>query len=94
MGTLPRTFIDAIAVARTLSVQYLWIGSLAIIQISPKDRAYEASCIDQVHQNSICNIGATATVDSFDGLLHQRDPDLVKPGRIRPDGEVYQINWS
>jgi hypothetical protein len=31
-STLPRTFQDAIAIAQELSIRYLWIDSLCIIQ--------------------------------------------------------------
>ncbi|KAK0707181.1 hypothetical protein B0T21DRAFT_273005, partial [Apiosordaria backusii] len=32
LESLPQTFMDAIAVTRTLSIRYIWIDSLCIIQ--------------------------------------------------------------
>jgi hypothetical protein len=37
VSELPRTFQDAIVVARRLRLRYLWIGSLYILQDSPED---------------------------------------------------------
>lgn len=39
IADLPQTFVDAVAVARTLNIQYIWIDSLCIIQDSGSDWA-------------------------------------------------------
>lgn len=61
VSELPRTFQDAIVVARKLGLRYLWIDSLCIIQDSPGDVdwAHESSLMNDVYGNSSCNISAT-----------------------------------
>jgi len=66
---LPKTFIDAIAVARFLRIRYIWIDSLTIVQDNEKDRIRESAAMKQVYQNSFCNIGATGSNDSRGGLF-------------------------
>lgn len=56
---LPKTFREAVSVARCLGVRYLWIDALVIVQDSQTDWARESSLMGQVYQNSLCNIGAT-----------------------------------
>ncbi len=56
--TLPRTFRDLIVVARLLSIRYIWIDALCIIQDSKEDWETEAlSCICQlgVHHCRFCD---------------------------------------
>jgi hypothetical protein len=88
---LPQTFIDAIKVARTLSIQYLWIDSLCIMQDSPSDWAKEAAIMSEVYKNSICNIGATVATNSSEGLFRRRDPNLVDTFRFRVDNRAFCI---
>jgi len=75
---LPRTFADAIHLARRLSanVKYIWIDSLCIIQGEPDDRdwLYESTKMYEVYRNSYCNISATAGKNGSRGLYAERDP--------------------
>lgn len=75
---LPRTFHDAISVARQLSIQYLWIDSLCIIQDLKEDWAKESVSMDQVYSNAVLNIAATAAKDSRQGLFSKRHPLTVQ----------------
>lgn len=54
VSKLPKTFRDAITVARHLSVRYLWIDSLCIIQDSLDDWQNEASRMCGVYANRFC----------------------------------------
>jgi hypothetical protein len=76
---LPRTFQDAIVVARRLGIRYLWIESLCIMQDSERDWATESSTMDRIYQNGLCNLAATASKDSAGGLFYDRDPRTVGP---------------
>ncbi|KAJ4253945.1 hypothetical protein NW762_010344 [Fusarium torreyae] len=49
---LPKTFVDAIQVARALGIPYIWIDSLCIVQDSPEDWKHEASRMAQVYANA------------------------------------------
>ncbi|KUJ07008.1 HET-domain-containing protein [Mollisia scopiformis] len=77
---LPRTFQDAIFVARRLSskIRYIWIDSLCIMQGSIpeayEDWLRESAQMYQIYRYSYCNLSATAAVDSSVGLFFQREP--------------------
>ncbi|KAF5702828.1 hypothetical protein FGLOB1_9414 [Fusarium globosum] len=66
---LPRTFLDALKVARALEIPYIWIDSLCIIQDSPEDWKHEASRMAQVYANAHVTIFADAAPDSTSGFL-------------------------
>ncbi|OCL09253.1 HET-domain-containing protein, partial [Glonium stellatum] len=98
-SSIPRTFLDAMEIARRLEVRYIWIDSLCIIQDSRADWLKEASLMHQVYSGSLCNISATSGRDSSLGLFTKRDPSLLFPCRIkmswndRPES-FYQIDYT
>ncbi|RSL99222.1 hypothetical protein CEP52_009893 [Fusarium oligoseptatum] len=57
---LPRTFQEAIRTTRCLSVRYLWIDSLCIIQDDDEDWKREAARMQQVFSNATCVIAASS----------------------------------
>ncbi|GME51117.1 uncharacterized protein PC9H_000022 [Neofusicoccum parvum] len=54
-SALPRTYADAIAVARFLGVRHLWIDSLCIVQDSARDWAAECSTMGRVYAGALCS---------------------------------------
>jgi hypothetical protein len=73
---LTKTFQEAVLVSRALSIEYLWIDSLCIIQNSADDWAREASMMGAVYQNALVTIAATASDSGTKGLfrkLHQHE---------------------
>jgi len=66
---LTQTFMDAIWVAQTLGMDYIWIDSLCIIQDSPDDWAIESAKMGDVYGNSYLNIAATRAADGSQGLF-------------------------
>ncbi|KAL8684922.1 MAG: hypothetical protein Q9218_008069, partial [Villophora microphyllina] len=81
---LPRTFQDAIAVARRLGCKYIWIDSLCIIQNSTEDWIHEAALMGEVYANSHCNIAATWNSSSDDGLFKKRNVSEVEGIVVSP----------
>lgn len=79
---LPKTFCDAISVAKQFNVPYLWIDSLCIIQNSAEDWNQEAPQMCNVYQNAVCNIAATGAEDSTGGLFFDRNSASVLPCKI------------
>ncbi len=69
---MPRTFQDAISVARALGISYLWIDSLCIIQDSQEDWKHESSLTASIYTNSYLNIAATGSSDSSQSFLSSR----------------------
>ncbi|KAL5378732.1 hypothetical protein DPSP01_008955 [Paraphaeosphaeria sporulosa] len=82
---LPKTFRDAITVARRFSIRYLWIDSLCIIQDSSEDWARESVLMHDVYANSACNISASASESPEGGLFRDRKAEEVGLGYISVD---------
>lgn len=85
MKDLPKTFRDSVDVALDLSIDYLWIDALCIIQDSVRDQdwLYEASIMGDIYANSYITIAATNSTNSNGGLTHQRDSLGMWPCRLR-----------
>ncbi|OAL32870.1 hypothetical protein AYO20_07661 [Fonsecaea nubica] len=83
VGTLCRTFRDAVAVTRRFwdefAVRYLWIDSLCIIQDSAEDWRHESANMGDIYQNAFCTLAATAAADGDRGFFSNRDPRLIHP---------------
>ena len=75
---LPKTFRHAVALVRSLNIQYLWIDCLCIIQDSYLDWEQEASHMKDVYRNAFLTIAAAGAASSSTGCFFDRDIDLVK----------------
>ncbi|CAH0045529.1 unnamed protein product [Clonostachys solani] len=81
---LPKTFQDAIVIARKLSVRYLWIDALCIIQDSMEDVQRQIPLMERIYSQSAVNIAASASADPHGGLFRAREPAAVIPGLVSP----------
>jgi hypothetical protein len=72
---LPRTFKDAIEVARGLNIKFLWIDSLCIVQDDDNDWRRESSMMASVYSQSYITLAASQAADSTQGLFV--DPKLA-----------------
>lgn len=64
---LPRTFWDAVKIARRLHQRYLWIDSLCIVQDSEEDWASEAALMADVYGNATCTLSALSSENGSQG---------------------------
>lgn len=72
LSALPQCLRDAVTVARSLEIRYLWIDALCIIQGDADDWARESSTMCQLFQSAYITIAAAAS-ESFDqGFLSRR----------------------
>ncbi|KAK8156512.1 heterokaryon incompatibility protein-domain-containing protein [Phyllosticta citrichinensis] len=69
---IPRTFKDAITITRSLSLEYIWIDSLCIIQDDNDDWKEQSAQMATVYSNSYLNIAATASKNANGGLFASR----------------------
>lgn len=98
-SSLPRTFQDAVAIAKRLKIYYIWIDSLCIIQDLKNDWLKEASLMHKIYANAYCNIAATGARDSSYGLFIERDIRQLHPVTIdlqwRPSDitSFEEVNW-
>ncbi|KAF1850768.1 uncharacterized protein K460DRAFT_274684, partial [Cucurbitaria berberidis CBS 394.84] len=69
---LPATFRDAVKVTRELSIRYLWIDSLCIIQGPDGDFNDEAKRMEDVFNGAFCVLAASRANSQRDGFLGPR----------------------
>ncbi|KAG4428022.1 hypothetical protein IFR05_016494 [Cadophora sp. M221] len=72
LSTLPRTFQDAILIARNLKVRYLWIDSLCIVQDDTQDWVIESAKMMDYYLKAHITISALGASDSQEGILGDR----------------------
>lgn len=85
--SLPRTFREAIQVARLFELHYLWIDSLCIVQDDADDWRKESALMADVYGGSTLNISASGARDGSEGLFRNRDADLVQRPLVRAKGD-------
>ncbi|KAH7070451.1 heterokaryon incompatibility protein-domain-containing protein [Paraphoma chrysanthemicola] len=68
-SAMPRTFQDAVSFVRKLSIAYLWIDSLCIIQDSDLDWQQQSANMASIYQNAYITLAATHSADSSGGCF-------------------------
>ncbi|KAK4167805.1 heterokaryon incompatibility protein-domain-containing protein [Cladorrhinum sp. PSN259] len=93
LDTLPATMVDAVRVARSLGIRYLWIDSLCILQDSPGDWQVESSRMASIYANAYITLFADCGRDDEHGFLHRRStfPSASVP-LTAPDGRLVTVN--
>lgn len=85
LGDLPRTFNDAAQLCRLLSIDYLWIDSLCIIQEgteSAEDWSRHVTEMRVIYSNCAFTIAASHAASSEEGLWTSRTSDDIRPKLI------------
>ncbi|KAH6990101.1 heterokaryon incompatibility protein-domain-containing protein [Ilyonectria destructans] len=72
VSDIPKTFRDAVQIARELGIAFVWIDSLCIIQDDAADWEAEASRMGLVYANSYLTIAALSSKDDSSGCF----PDM------------------
>lgn len=72
VDSMSRVFRDAILVARTLGIRYLWIDALCIIQDCHEDWHNESAAMADVFSHSWITIGAATASSCHDTLFYPR----------------------
>ncbi|CEI70943.1 hypothetical protein FVEN_g9688 [Fusarium venenatum] len=102
---LAKTIQDAIIFTRKLSIRYLWVDALCILQSEGPDDAqhradwsYEAARFGQYYQNATLTIAATGAISSSEGLFLRRpalefdpEPVILKQNTNRGETNVFII---
>ncbi|KAK7905911.1 hypothetical protein LTR67_000635 [Exophiala xenobiotica] len=76
--SLPLKFRDAVAIARWMNVDYLWVDALCIIQDDIEDWRLQSSVMGDIYAGSFCNIAATSA-DPDKGCFTERLISIVEP---------------
>ncbi|KAJ0158866.1 hypothetical protein CTA2_10729, partial [Colletotrichum tanaceti] len=80
---LTRTHREAIQVARSLGIGYVWIDALCILQGDADDWAIESRRMAQVYGNATLTVIAGRSADARDGFLANRLRQKVPPCALR-----------
>lgn len=81
VSSLPKTFQDAITASRNLSVRFLWIDSLCIIQ-ETDDWERESSFMGHIYANAMCNLSALGATAENGGLFFPRNAESIRPLKL------------
>ncbi|KAF4454953.1 HET-domain-containing protein [Fusarium austroafricanum] len=68
-SSLPKTYQDAVVVARKLGYRYIWIDALCIVQDDPDDWLRESIRMASVYNNSACTFAIHTSRHSGSGFL-------------------------
>lgn len=69
---LPQTIVDAIEVTQSLSLSYLWVDALCIIQDNQQDRQKEIDNMANIYRGATITIVAACAAESTEGFLGDR----------------------
>ncbi|KIV83444.1 hypothetical protein PV11_05468 [Exophiala sideris] len=92
LNSFPKTFRDAIRIAGSLGINWIWIDSLCIIQNSTSDWLKGASLMDQTYQHAVLNISADHGEDSRAGCFVERHPLDIRP--IQFESSKSKVSWQ
>ena len=76
---LPATLRDAVSLARSLHLRYLWVGALCIIYDSPEDWKYEVMRMEDIFHEAYCVIAASSADAMDTGFMKPRQESKVEP---------------
>ncbi|KAF2181155.1 HET-domain-containing protein [Zopfia rhizophila CBS 207.26] len=87
VATLPKTIQDAISVTRAISIPYLWVDALCILQDSDEDKTREIAMMEQIFRDSLVTLVAASSDNASRGFLQLRSGHSTAyrvPFRISP----------
>ncbi|KAH6889644.1 hypothetical protein B0T10DRAFT_571612 [Thelonectria olida] len=82
VSLLPKTFRDAVHIARGLKLDYLWIDSICIVQDDSSDWDAESKLMEQVFSSAYCTIAASCASGTSDGFLKSRPERRCIPMKL------------
>lgn len=94
VSSLPLAFQDAIKIATSLNIQYLWIDGLCIKQDQDRlDWEIESLTMGKVYANAFLNISAALAVDGNEPLYPTRLWSELTPSEmtIEVDGKTHRL---
>ncbi|OTA87007.1 hypothetical protein M434DRAFT_35537 [Hypoxylon sp. CO27-5] len=94
LGTLPKTFQDAIKVTKSLGFRYLWIDSLCIIQDDKEDWERESSEMDKIYSNAELVPAAAVASSAYDGFLRDRSTPPIGHVIVSPNPRTTPLEFS
>lgn len=87
--TIPPTILDAINVCKALSIRYLWVDSLCIIQDNKSDWERESLSMTLIYKNAFVTICTPSSKSSNEGFLVQPRRHVAVPFRSQLVPSIY-----
>jgi hypothetical protein len=87
LKTLPLTIQEGIKFCRQLSIRYLWVDALCIIQENDEDFAQEISQMGSIYAGCLVTLAAADSTDCESGCFRGRDLRLKMEPCTFSDGE-------
>jgi len=87
-STLPKTFQDAVFIARRMDVRYLWIDSLCIVQDDEQDWMVESAKMCDIYQGAFLTISALRANPAPRASFCQGPPFGFSAAETRPPLEL------
>jgi hypothetical protein len=81
---LPKTFQDAATVCDWMSLRYLWIDALCIMQDSQLDWEEQAFGMRNIYKHATITIGASCAENPDSGIFRPRHPGFNHLARGKP----------
>ncbi len=91
ISKLPQTFRDAVEITRKLSVRYLWIDSLCILQDSALDMRAEIGRMSMIYKHARVTIAASSASAVSEGFLSPRRGTRVSIPFLTPEGKFGKV---
>jgi hypothetical protein len=89
---LPQTFQDSISICVDLSIQYLWIDSLCIVQDDEMEWRQESAVMGSIYEQALFTIAASSAINSSQGLFQVRSTlELVEIPYYNADGSAGRV---
>jgi hypothetical protein len=94
LGSMPKTFRDAVNIVRMLGYRYIWIDSYCIVQDDDTDWQRECASMAAVYSNCVVTLAAPFAIDCHAGFSRGLHPIPAKawcdipvhwPGATNPD---------
>lgn len=73
---IPTTFQDTITVARRLSIPYVWIDSLCIVQDDQQDWLSQSQLMGSIYEHADLTVAASHAEDAWTGFLNTQSPKM------------------
>ncbi|KAF2827609.1 hypothetical protein CC86DRAFT_349226 [Ophiobolus disseminans] len=93
LSELPKTFQDAIEIARRLDLHFLWIDFLCIVEDSPSGWEIHVEAMAFIYENAHTTLAAGASADDDGGFFADAHDRVLKSNRLelKSGPQVYSL---